>query len=111
MASPFVWFEFRSPERNSARRFYSSLLEWDIADDGMIAAGEEPFASLGDDSGSGHWLPYVQVEDVDAATAKARELGATVVQEKTSGPAGIFSTIQDPTGARVALWQPHPAQA
>lgn len=110
MANPFVWFEFRTSERNSARSFYASLLEWDISDEGMITGDDGPWATLADGEGSAHWLPYVQVDDVEAATARARELGATVVQEGVQGPAGLFSTIEDPTGARVALWQPGPQQ-
>jgi len=27
------------------------------------------------------------------------------VQPRTQGPAGFFTTISDPTGAQVALWQ------
>ena len=30
---------------------------------------------------------------------------ASVVQPGTAGPAGFFTTISDPTGAQVALWQ------
>jgi hypothetical protein len=51
------------------------------------------------------WIPYAQVEDVDAATRKAQKLGATVLKEKTRGPAGEFSIVRDPGGAAIALWQ------
>src|SRR5918992_245164 len=54
-----------------------------------------------------HWSSYVSVEDVDAAAARARELGAEVV----AGPldvmeAGRMAVVRDPTGALVHLWQP-----
>jgi uncharacterized protein len=53
------------------------------------------------------WLPYVQVADIAAATAKAKSLGATVIRDTTEVPdAGTFSIIQDPTGATLGLWQP-----
>jgi hypothetical protein len=52
------------------------------------------------------WLAYVSVDDIVAATKKARELGATIVREVTEIPGhGRFSIILDPTGAHLALWQ------
>ena len=107
MPNPFVWFDLRTPERGSARRFYGDLLDWDIGEDGSMSAGGEPWGVVAEDSGvdAGHWLPYIQVENVDEAARRAVALGATIVQEKTAGPAGFFTTIADPGGARVALWE------
>ena len=52
------------------------------------------------------WLPYVLVDDIVAATAKAKSLGATVVRDvmEVMG-AGSLSVIIDPTGAALGLWQ------
>jgi hypothetical protein len=51
------------------------------------------------------WLAYVLVDDVAAATAKAKSLGATVMREVMEVPnAGSFSIITDPTG-NAGLWQ------
>lgn len=112
MANPFVWFDLRTPARDAAQRFYSSLLGWQVAGDGGLAAGGEPWGVVAEDSelSEAHWLPYIQVEDVDEASRRAVELGGTVIQPKTAGPAGFFTTIRDPTGARVALWQAPPAE-
>jgi predicted enzyme related to lactoylglutathione lyase len=53
------------------------------------------------------WLPYVLVDDVAAATAKAKSLGATVCKDITEVMGeGFFSVIADPTGATIGLWQP-----
>jgi uncharacterized protein len=50
------------------------------------------------------------VEDVDAATGRARELGANVLADPFDVmDAGRMSTIQDPTGAVFCLWQPQRA--
>jgi predicted enzyme related to lactoylglutathione lyase len=55
------------------------------------------------------WLAYVGVDDVAAATAKARSLGATVAKDVTEIPdLGWFSILVDPTGAVFALWQSKP---
>jgi uncharacterized protein len=52
------------------------------------------------------WLAYVGVENVQAATEKARSLGATIMREPTEVPnMGWFSIIVDPTGAMLAMWQ------
>ena len=43
------------------------------------------------------WLPYVQVEDLVAATAKAKSLGATVMRDVTPVvDEGAFSIIVQP---------------
>jgi uncharacterized protein len=53
------------------------------------------------------WLPYVLVDDVAAATGKAKSLGAAIVKDVTEVMgAGSFSIISDPTGAVLGLWQP-----
>jgi predicted enzyme related to lactoylglutathione lyase len=53
------------------------------------------------------WLAYVLVDDIGAATEKAKSLGATVMKDATEVPgAGWFSVIVDPTGAALALWKP-----
>ena len=54
-----------------------------------------------------HWLSYVGVDDVRAATKKARDLGAKVaVDVMEVGEYGTMSVIVDPTGATLAMWQP-----
>lgn len=53
------------------------------------------------------WLPYILVDDVEAATKKAASLGGTIVHEVMEVPdMGWFSVIVDPTGAAFGLWQP-----
>ena len=53
------------------------------------------------------WLPYVQVDDIVAATEKAKSLGATIVRDVMDVMgAGKLSIFLDPTGATLGLWQP-----
>jgi uncharacterized protein len=50
------------------------------------------------------WLSYIAVDDTDAATAKAQELGASVMLEPTTMEnVGRFSVLADPTGAVFGL--------
>ena len=73
--------------------------------------GDQPWASVIEAGGAtaGRWVPYVRVDDLDVAVDKATSLGATVVVDKSDGPAGTAVTIADPGGALVALWTPFPA--
>jgi predicted enzyme related to lactoylglutathione lyase len=110
MAEAFVWFHNDSEKPKESIVFYEKLLGWKPTDGpgGMtMFAGEKgPFAGVGAKDGpSGGWVPYVEVEDVDAATKKAVKLGAAIVKEKTRGPAGEFTVVRDPGGASIALWQ------
>ena len=110
MSNTFVWFHNSSENPKESTRFYEKLLGWAAADGppGMtMFAGEKgPFAAVAAKDGKvGGWIPYVQVDDVDAATAKATKLGADVIQARTRGPAGDFTIVRDPGGASIALWQ------
>jgi uncharacterized protein len=108
----FVWFDLRTEDAAAAERFYGELLGWEVAvHDGMpptIAGADGPWAMIGGAPrpGGSQWLPSVRVDDVDAATARAEALGASILHEKTTGPAGTLTAIADPTGAPVCLWQP-----
>lgn len=110
MSEGFVWFHNHSTNSNDAKSFYEKLLGWKPSDGppGMTLFGgsKGPFAALGAvQSEVTGWLPYVQVDDVDAATQKAVKLGAKLVSPKAKGPAGDFSVVRDPGGATLALWQ------
>ena len=110
MSEAFVWFHNNSDKPKESTAFYEKLLGW-VPSDGpggttMFAGEKEPFAGLGArDGDAAGWLPYVQVDDVVAATRKAVKLGAVLVKEKTRGPAGEFSVVRDPGGSVIALWQ------
>lgn len=72
----------------------------------MLAVEKGPFAATGEKYGDAPgWIPFVQVDDVVAATRKATKLGGTILRDKAKGPAGEFSVVRDPSGAAIALWQ------
>jgi predicted enzyme related to lactoylglutathione lyase len=106
---PFAWFHHHSENPADTRGFYEKLLGWESSDGpggmAMFVGSKGPFAAVSEKDGATGWLPYVQVDDVEEATAKAKSLGATVVRERTRGPAGEFTIVRDPGGASVALWQ------
>ena len=113
MANPFVWFDLRTKDAAKSGSFYEQLFGWDVAEVPVgeakvtIVGGEKPWASVVPHGGE-HlgWFPYVQVDDLDAATKRAKKLGATVLQAPAEGPAGTYMPIQEPGGAVFALFQP-----
>lgn len=113
MSTPFVWFHHNGQKSKEAKAFYESMFAWKSSGGPngmtMLAANAGPFAALGsEDDRYGdreEWIPFVAVDDVDAATKRAVSLGATLLREKSRGPAGEFAVVRDPGGAAVALWK------
>jgi uncharacterized protein len=105
----FVWFHNHSASPADSTTFYSELLGWKPTDGppGMtMLLGATPFAGLGGLEGmTAGWVPFVQVDDVEAATKRATKLGAAVLKPRTRGPAGEYAIVRDPGGAAFALWQ------
>ena len=118
MANPFVHVELATSDIRKAKSFYSALFDWKLEDMEMGPGFTYTMIRVGEGTGGGMmttpapgvptaWLPYVLVDDVKAATAKAKSLGAAVCKDVTEVPnAGSFSVITDPTGAAIGLWQP-----
>jgi predicted enzyme related to lactoylglutathione lyase len=116
MGNPFVHVELMSNDVGKAKTFYSKLLDWQLED---MPMGDMTYTmvKVGEGTGGGMmknpipgatsaWMPYVLVDDIKAATAKAKSLGANVMKDSVEVPgAGTFSIIIDPTGAMVGLWQ------
>ena len=110
MSNAFVWFQNSSTNPNDSADFYEKLLGWKRSDGPpgmtMFASKAGPFAGVSEQAGQvSGWVPYVEVDDVTRATAKAKTLGAELLQKRTQGPAGDFTVIRDPGGATLALWQ------
>ena len=119
MSNPFVHLELCTPDTKKAKDFYSKLLGWSFTDNDM---GNMIYSTFKPDSGPGGgifstpgmptaWLAYVGVEDINASTEKAKSLGATIINGPMEIPnVGWMTHLQDPTGATIALFQPHPSQ-
>ena len=112
----FSWVDLGTTDVEGAKAFYGELFGWQIEDmrssqgsytmcrlHGRDVAGIHEHAP---DEGIG-WGSSISVDDVDRVTARARELGATVLAEpfEVQG-AGRTAVLQDPSGAVVSLWQP-----
>lgn len=111
----FLWHELMSNDVEKAMAFYSELLGWRFRraenvptpywylHDGRQTTGGVMECPPGAEMPS-MWTPYVSVEDVDAATALAVELGCKVLVPPNDIPGtGRFSFVQDPQQAVIAL--------
>jgi predicted enzyme related to lactoylglutathione lyase len=117
MANPFVHVELATTDIEKAKKFYGQLFTWKLEDMPMGPDLVYTMVQVGEGTGGGMmkqlipnapsaWLAYVNVDDVKASTAKAKELGATVMKDVSEVPGmGWFSIIVDPTGAPLGLWQ------
>ena len=117
MANAFVHVELNTTDVSKAKAFYGKLFEWTLEDTPM-GADAYTMIKVGKGTGGGMmkhpmpgapsaWLPYVEVDDIKAATQKAKSLGATVLKDVTEVMgAGWFSIFTDPTGAVLGLWKP-----
>lgn len=116
MANPFVHVELNTTDVEKAKSFYRNLFDWKLDD---VPMGDETYTMIGVGEGTGGglmkhpipgapsaWLAYILVDDVKAATSKARSLGAQVMKDATEVSGyGSFSIIMDPTGAVFGLWE------
>jgi uncharacterized protein len=115
MSNPFCHVELNTTDVKKAKDFYSKLFDWKLED---MPAGNYTMIRVGEGTGGGmmknpipgapsFWLAYVLVDDIEAATKKAKSLGATVMKDVTPVmDYGSFSVLADPTGAHFALWKP-----
>jgi uncharacterized protein len=118
MANPFVHIELATTDVAKAKSFYQKLFDWKLDDMDMGPGGTYTMIGVGEGTGGGMmkqmqpgapsaWLPYVLVDNLKAATEKAKENGATLMRDITDvAGMGAFTVISDPTGAALGLWQP-----
>jgi uncharacterized protein len=113
LPKPLVHLELHTGDPRRAQAIYGALCGWrpkqiDTAHGSYLAL------QMGDGLGGGIvecparrplWLPYVAVDDIAAATQRARRLGAGVLIDAREGPAGWRSVITSPTAGEIALWQ------
>jgi predicted enzyme related to lactoylglutathione lyase len=112
----FSWTDLSTPDAEASKAFYGGLFGWDFEDEPIPDGGVYVMARLGGRSAAAMfetserhpaWASYVTVDDADTITARARELGASVMAEPFDVmDAGRMATLQDPTGAVFCVWQP-----
>lgn len=113
------WFELHTRDYARAVAFYGSVFHWDTNTVGD--SDELRYTTMRDPQGEGelagimdaaawltpetpsHWSIYWEVDDIDAAVAKVKGLGGSVVDDAVDTPYGRLATVTDPAGARFKL--------
>jgi hypothetical protein len=113
-SSPVVHLELHTGDLPQARDLYAELCGWRPE---WIETRAGAYLSLGLGNGleggivecpvrGPMWLPYVEVDEIVAATDRARGIGASVILEPREGPAGWRSVVRTAVGGELAFWQP-----
>jgi len=109
----FVWYNLVTNDPDGAAAFYARLFGWTIRD--LHIGGSYAATTLrsGDcdvgglvraETGPAHWLPFLGVEDVEAARSEASRRGGSVEPAEADLPGVVCPpVVVDPTGARVCL--------
>jgi len=118
----FCWVDFATPDPENAKTFYQKIFGWQYSENPMPCGGTYTMISATDGSGVGgifqmpdemknanippHISNYIEVDNVDASTNTAKNLGANIQME----PFDVFdygrmAVLFDPTGAAFSLWQ------
>jgi hypothetical protein len=117
----WVWNELHTHEPVKALAFLERVLGFSHRAEDMGAGGQYHLISRGGVDRGGvtahvpagappHWLPYVNVDDVDATVARAKRLGANVVMHEDIPGVGRIAGWLDPLGAGLAVIKPLPRQ-
>jgi len=111
----FSWTDLSTPDAEASKAFYGGLFGWEFEDNPIPDGGVYVMAKLGGRSAAAMfetserhpaWASYVTVDDADAITERARELGANVMSEPFDVmDVGRMAILQDPPGAVFCVWQ------
>jgi hypothetical protein len=120
-AGALCWTELSTRDTAAAETFYTQLFGWtakhsapespmpytEFSVQGKPGVGMMPMPAQVPAAVPSFWMPYFQVDDIEASTTKAKGLGASIVMPPTKIPdAGRFAIINDPQGAMFAIFQP-----
>jgi uncharacterized protein len=119
----FSWTDLTTTDQDAAKAFYGGLFGWEFEDFPVGGGAVYSMARLGgkdvaaisaqpqqmrEAGAPPTWNSYVTVESADAASERARELGANVVSPPFDVmDAGRMAVLRDPEGAFLMLWQPY----
>lgn len=117
MGSPglIAWRELMTGDVAAARAFYAGLLGWTYVESGVgppegkHAWIESRGVRIGamwtaPEGTSARWMPFVSVDDLDAAVGRAKSAKIVVSIEASAYPGlGRYAAIEDPYGAEILM--------
>lgn len=112
MAGKLVHLELPSKDGARARKFYGSLFGWKFKDSGMPGMDyfmtedhEGPVAAVYTAPERKGPIIYFDVDDIDAATRKVRQLGGEAEEKGPVPGEGWFAACKDTEGNSFSIWQ------
>jgi predicted enzyme related to lactoylglutathione lyase len=120
VSNKITWFESASTDVSASAKFYGDLFGWPMVTDERMnytmtafEGGETGmgFSPVDEAQGvaAGSILVYVDVADIDATIARAKELGASIYLDKMEIPTiGWMAIFGDPGGNRIGVMQRMP---
>jgi uncharacterized glyoxalase superfamily protein PhnB len=101
------YITYEVTDSSAFRAFYSRVLFWTFEpghiNDGWQVEQTHPMAGVAGGSTQPVTVPMWTVEDVDAAVARVREAGGTVIEEPSQQPYGKSAQCTDDQGGRFYL--------
>jgi predicted enzyme related to lactoylglutathione lyase len=105
----WLWTDFFTRDIEKTRAFYNALVGYEFRDlrtedehsYHLFSKGKHPRAGLvvhAWETVEANWLPYVAVENIDAAIERARTLGGKLIVQK-----GDVAILMDPSGAAFGI--------
>jgi uncharacterized protein len=111
MAGKLVHFELPARDTARSKAFYGSLFGWEFQTYGDIDYHMTQFddrsggAVSGTETGESNPRIYFDVDDIDAAIARVRELGGEAGEKLPVPGMGWFVACKDTEGTSINLWQ------
>jgi predicted enzyme related to lactoylglutathione lyase len=101
------YITYEVSDSTAFKAFFSRVLYWTFEpgriDDGWQVQQTHPMAGVAGGSAAAVTVPMWTVEDVDAAVARVREAGGTVIEEPSQQPYGKMAQCTDDQGTRFYL--------
>ena len=122
----FIWYELMTPDADAAAVFYGAVVGWQIAATANVEPGTRDYRMIVRDDGGNAggvlqltremcaagaapmWIPYLQVEDVEATLRAIAQEGGAVQMPPVDLPVGRIAMVTDPQGIPIYLMDPIP---
>lgn len=115
MGNPFIHIDLQTDDVARTKDFYGRLFDWKFEE--RVVSPSITFTIVRTGSGPTcgilprqlpqaptTWVPYAQVDSVEATMRKVRQVGAKILLEKLPIPGvGAIGVFYDPSGAPVGI--------
>jgi uncharacterized protein len=109
----FCWVDLTTTDAEGAKAFYGDLFGWEFRDDEIpggvytMRHGDVVGAIDQQDEQPAHWNNYVSVTSAEETAARAKRLGARILEEPFDVAGfGRLAVFANPAGAVLCVWEP-----